>query len=52
MTDAREDSHRYLNRLRPGEEVVVDGRRFARCKGCNKVIRVDKFLVGSLHLCD
>jgi hypothetical protein len=45
------DGFRYLDRLRPGQEVVIDGRRFARCAGCRKVIRTDKFLIGSLHLC-
>lgn len=46
------ESHRYLDRLRPGQEVVVDGRRYARCATCRKVIRTDKFIIGSLHLCD
>lgn len=45
------ESHRYLNHLRPGQEVVVDGRRYARCLACRKIVRVDKLISGSLHLC-
>jgi hypothetical protein len=48
----RAEAWRYLNNLRVGEEIVIDGKRYARCKGCRQIIRTDKFLVGSLHLCD
>ena len=52
MTEKSDGDHRYLDRLRLGQEVVVDGRRYARCAACKKVVRVDKLIIGSLHLCD
>lgn len=45
----RSDHHRYLNNLRPGETVVVDGHLYGRCKNCRKIVRMDK--VGDLHIC-
>lgn len=40
-----------LAALRPGEAVAIGGKIFARCAGCDQVVRVDKPLFGSLHLC-
>jgi hypothetical protein len=44
-----DEDPRRLDRLRPGQEVVVDG---TCCAACRKVVRIDKFLIGSLHPCD
>jgi hypothetical protein len=50
VTD-RDQSYRYLDRLRLGQEIVVDGHRYGRCADCRKIVRTDKFLIGDLHLC-
>ena len=52
IEDPRAESHRYLSSLRPGDQVVIDGKRFGRCQACLKIVRMDKFLVGDLHLCN
>lgn len=39
-------------RLRAGELVEVNGRVFGICRGCRKLVRLDKPIFGSLHFCD
>lgn len=41
-----------LTKLKPGQEILVDGKRYGRCAHCKKVVRTDKPIVGSLHLCE
>lgn len=41
-----------LKRLVAGELVDRNGRRYGMCQGCRTVIRVDKLLIGSLHICN
>jgi len=38
-------------RLKRGEMVVVGNKLMAICKHCRKLIRVDKPLLGSYHIC-
>lgn len=40
-----------LSSLRPGEAIVLGGKTYARCADCRKIVRIDKPLFGSLHLC-
>ena len=37
--------------LRPGQIAVVGGKIYGRCLACRAIVRVDKWLIGSLHLC-
>jgi len=39
------------DRLLRGEPVVLGGAIYQVCAGCYTVIRVNKFLLGSAHLC-
>jgi hypothetical protein len=41
-----------MERMMRGEEVFVDGKTYAICGDCRRVIRTNKPLLGSLHLCD
>lgn len=38
-------------RLMRGEIVVVGGKMYRRCSMCGTVVRINKPLVGDLHLC-
>jgi len=38
-------------RLMRGEYVVWNGKLYARCEACGKLVRADKPLLGSLHFC-
>lgn len=40
-----------LRKMASGQFVDRGGKRYAICRECTKVIRVDKPLMGSLHLC-
>lgn len=40
-----------MERMRGGEEVFVNGKVYALCPQCRQVIRMNKPLIGSLHLC-
>jgi hypothetical protein len=40
-----------LTTLRPGRLVAVGGKLYARCARCGNLIRVDKPILGSLHIC-
>lgn len=37
--------------LKPGQIAAVDGKLYGRCAMCRSIVRVDKWLFGSLHLC-
>lgn len=37
--------------LKPGQIVAVNGKIYGRCAECKEIVRVDKWLFGSLHLC-
>lgn len=37
--------------IRPGQIVAVNGKIYGRCAECKEIVRVDKWLFGSLHLC-
>ena len=37
--------------LKPGQLVAVNGKIYGRCAECKEIVRVDKWLFGSLHLC-
>lgn len=41
-----------LHALKPGHAVVINGQTYACCAGCYRLVRVDKWLIGSLHLCE
>ena len=37
--------------LKPGQIVTINGKLYGRCFDCGSIIRVDKWLIGSMHLC-
>lgn len=37
--------------LRPGEVVAVGRKLYGRCAGCGEIVCVNKWILGSLHLC-
>lgn len=37
--------------LKPGQIVAVGGKLYGRCADCGEIVRVDKWLLGSLHYC-
>ena len=37
--------------LKPGQFMIVNGKIYGRCADCKDLVRVDKWLIGSLHLC-
>jgi hypothetical protein len=37
--------------IKPGQIVAVGSKIYGRCLACRDLVRVDKWLVGSLHLC-
>lgn len=37
--------------IRPGEVVVVGNKLYGCCADCHSVIRLDKPIFGSLHIC-
>ena len=41
-----------LQRLIDGKHLDRNGKRYSLCLNCNRVIRIDTPLIGSLHLCD
>ena len=40
-----------LSRLQAGELIVVNGRRYRICDVCWQIVRVNKPLIGSWHIC-
>lgn len=40
-----------LKNLKPGQIVAVGVKIYGRCHDCRDLVRVDKWLFGSLHLC-
>ena len=40
------------SKMKQGVIYLINGKQYAKCAGCNKVVRVDKFLLGSIHFCD
>jgi hypothetical protein len=38
-------------RLRRGEMVAVGGKLLVVCQECRTIVQVNKWLVGSLHIC-
>ena len=39
-------------KLSDGETVWVGNKRYAICRTCNKIGCLDKFIFGSMHLCE
>ena len=42
---------RELELLNSGEIIDINGNRYGLCRYCNKVVRLNKSLFGSLHVC-
>ena len=40
-----------LSDLKPGQIVAVGNKIYGRCADCGGLVRVDKWLFGSLHYC-
>lgn len=40
-----------IRRMRDGELLDIGERRYALCRNCWQIVRVDKPVLGSLHLC-
>lgn len=41
-----------LSQLKPGQVVVINGKSYGRCADCDGIVRIDKWLIGSVHLCN
>lgn len=43
-----------LKRIEPevGEAIKIKGKLYTRCPKCNTIVRVNKPLIGDLHVCD
>ena len=50
MSDLRAPGHVPL-KLKPGEVIELHGKLWGRCSGCDKLVRIDKPIFGSLHWC-
>lgn len=37
--------------LSPGEIIEIAGKIYGKCANCHKLVRIDKPIFGSLHLC-
>jgi hypothetical protein len=37
--------------LKPGQVIAVGGKLYGRCADCQSLVRVDKWILGSLHYC-
>lgn len=37
--------------LRPGQIVVIGTRLYGRCADCGAIVRLNKWVLGSLHVC-
>lgn len=37
--------------MRPGKIKVINGKLYTICAECGSIVRVDKPILGSLHLC-
>jgi len=37
--------------MKPGEIKVINGKIYGMCSQCESIVRIDKPLIGSLHLC-
>ncbi len=51
MREIRSDLNDQEERLLAGEVVVSGGHALAQCQKCGKIVRLTKWLVGSLHVC-
>jgi len=40
------------SRAKPGVEYVIDGKRYALCPQCRTVVRTNKPIFGSWHICE
>lgn len=40
-----------LSNMKPGHIVFAGGKLWGRCTDCGKIVQLDKFIFGSLHLC-
>lgn len=49
--DTSRDERDVGEKLRNGELVEVGGRLLARCQRCGSIVRVDKPVLGGIHLC-
>ncbi|HDY86924.1 MAG TPA: hypothetical protein ENH82_02275 [bacterium] len=38
-------------KLQKGEIIAVGNKLYARCKECEGIVQINKFIFGSLHLC-
>ena len=38
--------------MKPGEIVLSGGKLYGLCPKCGKLVRINKPLLGSLHLCE
>jgi hypothetical protein len=41
-----------LLRMAKGERIDRNGKRYGMCSGCRIIVRLDKPIFGSLHLCE
>jgi hypothetical protein len=41
-----------LIRMAQGERLDRNGKRYAMCSGCRTIIRLDKPILSSLHVCE
>lgn len=51
MTYTTVDPKQAIKDMRAGKLVVIGGKTYGFCKDCQSVIRMDKPVFGSLHIC-
>lgn len=51
MADPEMFTDDEARRLKRGDIVIVRGKRYGLCAGCRQIVRLDKPLLGSLHIC-
>lgn len=49
LTPKAKDTERVT--IRPGELVTINGKVYTQCVRCGSIIRFDKPIFGSLHVC-
>ena len=37
--------------MKPGELKIINGKLYGVCAECDKMVRVDKPILGSMHIC-
>lgn len=52
MASIEQFTENEIEKLKRGELVQVDGKRYRICQSCNQIVCLNKKLFGSWHFCD